>query len=121
MEATGGDSDAVAPSKALLKVRQCIPELDAASAEEAPAQPTQDAAQINADVAVGDLSGFVPALQLWHDNHDCAALEDFSRVADLEPRFELGDATFDVLQEFYEMRGTIRRLWRGDAPAGTGA
>jgi hypothetical protein len=54
MEATGGDSEAAAPSKALLEVRQCIAEL---TAEEALAQPTHDAAQSLAAVAAGDLSG----------------------------------------------------------------
>jgi hypothetical protein len=121
MEATGGDSEAVAPSKALLEVRQCIAELAVARAKEAPAQPTHAAPQSLDAVAVGDLSGFVPALQNWHDDHDFAPLEYFSQVANLKPRFEFGDATLDVLQEFYEMRGTIRDLWRGDAPAGTGA
>ena len=120
MEATGGDSDAVAPSKALLKVRQCIPELDAASAEEAPAQPTQDAAQIIAAVAVGGLSGLMSALQCWYDNPNNPPLEDYSQVADREPRFELGETTLDLLLKFYEMRGTISRLWRGRPPPVSG-
>jgi hypothetical protein len=116
MEATGGESDAVAPSKALLKVRQCFPELDAVSAEEAPAQPTQDAAQIIAAVAVGGISGLVSALQCWHDNPNNPLLEEYSQVAHLEPRFELGEATLDVLLEFYEMRGSISSLWQGRSP-----
>jgi hypothetical protein len=120
MEATGGDSEAVAPSKALLEVRQCFAELDAASAEEAPAQPTQDAAQIIAAVAVGGLSGFVSALQRWHDSPNYPPLEEYSQVADREPRFELGETTLDLLLKFYEMRGTISRLWRGRPPPVSG-
>jgi hypothetical protein len=124
MSAAGGDSKATAPSKPLLDVRRCVAGFVAASAEEALAQPTQDAAQITAAVAVGGLSGFVSALQLWTDNPDVAPLEEYSQVPDHEPtqqpRFELGEATLDVLLEFYEMSKTIIHLWRGRPPAVTG-
>jgi hypothetical protein len=125
MAAAGGDYAAAAPSKALMDVRRCIAEVVAASAEEAPAQPTHDAAQSLAAVAAGDFSGLVLALQRWHDDDwDFAPLEDSSQdylqVAVLKPRFELGDATLDVLLHFFEMRDTIRRLWRGKKPAASG-
>jgi hypothetical protein len=94
MEAAGGDPEADAPSEALLDLRRCIAEYSEeqqrASDEETPAQPTHG------------LSGFVSALQRWHDDSDSPPLELYSQVHIREPSFELGEATFDVLLEFYD-------------------
>jgi hypothetical protein len=56
MEATEGDSEAAAPSEALLDLRRVVDQLRAEIAGEASTQPTDGAALSNAVVSVSDLS-----------------------------------------------------------------
>ena len=106
---TAVETPAAVPSRSTVldKVETLIDELD----DSLKAQMTDEDA---APPLEGE--GFVSAFQLWYENGG-GSVTEISHLAALQPRYLVGDASFDVLLYLFELRAVIKHLWKGSAPS----
>jgi hypothetical protein len=101
------DSEPSATSKMLLEVKRCCGEL---VTEWLPTTPpaTEGGAQNDAV----EIACFITSLRQWYEAAG-GNINDLCDLFDLTPRFELGDATNDVLLYFFEIGKTVKKdLWK---------
>lgn len=98
----------VEPSETLVGVHRVIRQLE-----------TEDEAQDNHAECVTAFSGtrlrlrgFVEDLRQWAVAPDYVPVE-LVHLDDLTPKYDLGDATFDVLRFFNDIRDAVRKEWTG--------